>query len=499
MTAAVFLSYSSRDRGRVDNLLSALRRAHADVWFDEELGGGDAWWQMILERIRGCDVFVFAMTDDSLKSRPCLAELGYARALGKPVLPIQIGPVQSLRLTPLATVETIDFETPTVDSGIRLVTAVQEAAQRSASLPVPLPEEPPVPFAYLMRLAASVTGTDLDPQRQVELLAELNTIVGQDADDPTTRGDLAHLLRTLRDRSDATRQTRDEAERLLGLLGTPALRTTDSPPPAAARRTKKWLITGAAVVAGSAVVVAGLVVLRSRTHEPVAAPNTNASSGAPGAQSTGTPGGPQTWSPTTGAAPPSVAKDQLTAILLSPQEVTAIMGGSGMQADPVANVMWAPPDQLSDPDCLGTDITAAAPVYDGSGWSAVRTQKLTESQPDDPDSPLFWVQQAAVAFPSADLARAFTSKSADQWRGCSGRVVKESGDAGALTWTYGDLAEAGDTLSQLSTQEGGDGWGCQHTLAAHSNAVFEAVACGQQVDDEAARIVAQMVQRADKP
>ena len=49
--------------------MSALRRAHADVWFDEELGGGDAWWQMILERIRGCDVFVFAMTDDSLKSR----------------------------------------------------------------------------------------------------------------------------------------------------------------------------------------------------------------------------------------------------------------------------------------------------------------------------------------------------------------------------------------------------------------------------------------------
>ena len=178
VTAAVFLSYSSRDRGRVDNLLSALRRAHADVWFDEELGGGDAWWQMILERIRGCDVFVFAMTDDSLKSRPCLAELAMPGARQtRPTDTDRSGPEPAAD-TPAA-VETIDFETPTVDSGIRLVTAVQEAAQRSASLPVPLPEEPPVPFAYLMRLAASVTGTDLDPQRQVQLLAELNTIVGR--------------------------------------------------------------------------------------------------------------------------------------------------------------------------------------------------------------------------------------------------------------------------------------------------------------------------------
>ena len=87
----------------------------------------------------------------------------------------------------------------------------------------------------------------------------------------------------------------------------------------------------------------------------------------------------------------------------------------------------------------GTDITAAAPVYDGSGWSAVRTQKLTESQPDDPDSPLFWVQQAAVAFPRPTwLARSPASRRTNGGD-ARARVVKESGDAGALTWTYGDL------------------------------------------------------------
>ena len=41
MTPGVFLSYSTRDRADLENLLSALRRADVEVWFDEELGGGE--------------------------------------------------------------------------------------------------------------------------------------------------------------------------------------------------------------------------------------------------------------------------------------------------------------------------------------------------------------------------------------------------------------------------------------------------------------------------
>ena len=72
----VFLSYSSRDRGQLDDLLSALRRADEDVWFDEELGGGEQWWQQILERIRGCDVFLFALSDNSLESQAVPDRIG---------------------------------------------------------------------------------------------------------------------------------------------------------------------------------------------------------------------------------------------------------------------------------------------------------------------------------------------------------------------------------------------------------------------------------------
>ena len=37
---SLFISYSSRDRAGLDTVLSALRRAHEEVWFDEELGAG---------------------------------------------------------------------------------------------------------------------------------------------------------------------------------------------------------------------------------------------------------------------------------------------------------------------------------------------------------------------------------------------------------------------------------------------------------------------------
>ena len=215
----LFLSYSSRDRAGIDDLLSALHRAQEDVWFDEDLGGGQAWWQMILERIRGCDVFVFAMSQNSLDSKPCQAELRYAQSLGKPVLPIQIGPVGSMRVTPLAAVEVIDFQHPTVETGIRLMTAVQDARRRANPLPSPLPDEPPVPFAYLMRVAAAVAEADLDPQEQTELIGRLRTAVHEDGGDPTTRGDIVQLLRTLRDRPDATEQTRIEAIAMLKALG----------------------------------------------------------------------------------------------------------------------------------------------------------------------------------------------------------------------------------------------------------------------------------------
>lgn len=215
----LFVSYSSRDRAALSNLLSALRRAHEEIWFDEELGAGEVWWHKILEHIRDCEVFIFAMTTNSLDSKPCLAELRYAQQLQKPILPVQIGPIPSIRVTPLAEVEVIDYQNPTIDSGIQLTTAVREAQERAQPLPSPLPEEPPVPFAYLMRLATTITGADLDPRQQASLLSELKSGLEEDGEDEAARRDITQLLCALHDRPDVTYRTRTDVDALLASLG----------------------------------------------------------------------------------------------------------------------------------------------------------------------------------------------------------------------------------------------------------------------------------------
>ena len=61
----LFVSYSSQDRSAIEPLTTALRRARQQVWFDEDLGGGEAWWKEILEQIRSCEEYILALSNRS--------------------------------------------------------------------------------------------------------------------------------------------------------------------------------------------------------------------------------------------------------------------------------------------------------------------------------------------------------------------------------------------------------------------------------------------------
>ena len=56
-----------------------------------------------------------------------------------------------MRVNPVASLQIIDYQEPTVDAGIQLVTAIHALqANPLAVTRAPLPDEPPVPFGYLM-------------------------------------------------------------------------------------------------------------------------------------------------------------------------------------------------------------------------------------------------------------------------------------------------------------------------------------------------------------
>lgn len=287
----VFISYSTKDTAALTNLLSALRRAHEQFWIDENLRGGELWWGEILEEIRACDVFVFAMSDNSLNSKPCLAELNYAIAVNRPVLPVIVGPIASMRANPLADMQAVDYQNPDHHSGVALIGAFYEARSRRAPLPAVLPEDPPVPFGYLMRVQRGLAQPRLSTEAQSELITELRTGFDEDGHDAGARRDIARLLVKLRDRQDVSPLIVDEVDKLmkqvdptyeipktttqeaLTLSSGGAARTGGPRSTKSSRRTR--IALGAVVVLAVVVLAGGVFVLRtsgtdssSQTSEP---------------------------------------------------------------------------------------------------------------------------------------------------------------------------------------------------------------------------------------
>jgi serine/threonine kinase PknH len=215
---SAFISYSSRDRHLLEGLLMTFRRSREQTWLDDELSGGVAWWSAILQRIRACDVFITVLSKDSLESKVCRVELQYAAALGKPILTIQIGPLDRTRLNRFfSAMQIFDYENPTIDTSTALISAVHAARASSRPLPEPLPEEPPIPFAYLMRLGCEVSAPHLSAQEQSALTAELSSALEEDGDDATARQDIIQLLHMLRNRADVTYATRTEVDSVLAI------------------------------------------------------------------------------------------------------------------------------------------------------------------------------------------------------------------------------------------------------------------------------------------
>jgi hypothetical protein len=47
---------------------------YENVWFDDNLHGGQPWWEEILSQIAICDIFVYLLSSESIASEYCLAE-----------------------------------------------------------------------------------------------------------------------------------------------------------------------------------------------------------------------------------------------------------------------------------------------------------------------------------------------------------------------------------------------------------------------------------------
>ena len=237
----IFVSYARRDRQAVELLLQDMRRARHEVWVDEELTGGQAWWDTILATIRSTDLFVIALSPDLLKSRACHAEYEYAVGCNRTVLPVMVATVSPQMAPPaIANAQILDYVERTPNAAISLVTALA-AAQPSPALPEPPPPPPPVPMSYMSTYRERLDEVSLNLQQQSLLLSELRVYLNDEDDRDTA----VELIRRLRSRGDITESVGREIDALLAALppaasrqswGAPAAADTavSTPPPATA-------------------------------------------------------------------------------------------------------------------------------------------------------------------------------------------------------------------------------------------------------------------------
>jgi hypothetical protein len=224
----LFCSYAREDREGVRALLDGVRHLRHQVWVDERLSGGQAWWDEILAQLRKCDAMLIAVSPALLESQASALERQYGSQVGKPLLPVIIRPVLADLLPPdLAPLQAIDYTTPGPNAAFELAGALY-GLPPAGPLPDPLPAPPPVPISYLSGLSDRVRAATLSLDDQLAVVARLRTAMER----PRERQAAVELLEALRQRTDLYHTPAVEIDQLLRerpAAAAPAAAPTEAP------------------------------------------------------------------------------------------------------------------------------------------------------------------------------------------------------------------------------------------------------------------------------
>jgi hypothetical protein len=173
---------------------------------------------------------------------------------------------------------------------------------------------------------------------------------------------------------------------------------------------------------------------------------------------------------TTSLIPRPVVERELDELLLTPEQISPVMGAKDMAITRRHDAMSDDSATMKPPECLAIDGAAQAQVYANSGFTAVRDQAL-----NDGDNFTHYAEQAVVLFPTAKLARVFAVASALRWPACHGYTHLQSG----TQWTVGPISDTNGTLSVIATQQNAraGGWACGRALAMKNNVIVDVNTC----------------------
>lgn len=144
----VFFSYCHKDSPRVYPLIEQLTALGYRIWFDDGIGIGDEWPEVIAKKLEECTLFLVAITPDYCRSHNCKNEMTYQVEDQKPMLPLMLEdfPLSGgIRLQLAGTQYLRLFEHPQSDwPGLVAASGMLEAC-KGAPIPIARPEPDPLP------------------------------------------------------------------------------------------------------------------------------------------------------------------------------------------------------------------------------------------------------------------------------------------------------------------------------------------------------------------
>ncbi|MBZ0287582.1 MAG: toll/interleukin-1 receptor domain-containing protein, partial [Anaerolineae bacterium] len=92
---SIFISYGRTERPLIKQIATQLRRIYGEkqVWYDEDIAGGQHWESVLRNEIAARDIFLFMISAKSVQSEYCIWEAKEALRLEKKILPVLIEPL----------------------------------------------------------------------------------------------------------------------------------------------------------------------------------------------------------------------------------------------------------------------------------------------------------------------------------------------------------------------------------------------------------------------
>ncbi|OBH12514.1 sensor domain-containing protein [Mycobacterium sp. E1747] len=218
-------------------------------------------------------------------------------------------------------------------------------------------------------------------------------------------------------------------------------------------------------------------------------------------------------SSTTTSAKPPVAQAALPGLLLTSADLDSALGATGSKSkekndklkDDAAKQPWPAGWKFPD-DCVYAIGPGQAPVYAGSGYTAVSGDDEVASPPPNSNEPDPEVEQVLVLFPTAKEANAFYTTSAQRWPACANRqfTTPAGQDTPETGWQVGPVSNDNGTLSTTLTMTVRDNGNvlltmtAQRALTVRNNVAVDVSAVRKEPADLAVKLAGQIAGKVDK-